>query len=125
MSQLLFKKLSYQIIGAAYTVHSKLGPGLLEVLYKRAMCIELRKRNINYACEAPFDVPYDTEIIGAYKADFLVEGKIIVEIKSVKSLSEFMEAKLINYLGIAKLQVGYLINFNSITLVWKRFYRRL
>ena len=62
MSQLLFKKLSYQIIGAAYTVHSKLGPGLLEVLYKRAMCIELGKRNINYVCEAPFDVPYDREI---------------------------------------------------------------
>ena len=50
-------------LGAA---HSKLGPGLLEVLYKRAMCIELRKRNINFRCEAPFNVPYDTEIIGEY-----------------------------------------------------------
>jgi GxxExxY protein len=73
MFQYYFNGVSYQIIGAAYTVHRKLGPGLLEVLYKRAMCIELRKRNINFVCEAPFSVPYDTEFIGDYNADLLVK----------------------------------------------------
>jgi GxxExxY protein len=58
MSKLLYKELSNEVLGAAFTVHSTLGSGLLESLYKKAMCIELKYRNINYECESPYEVFY-------------------------------------------------------------------
>ena len=125
MSKLLFKELSDQVLGAAFTVHSTLGPGLLESLYQKAMCIELKYRHISYDCQSPYKVYYRNESIGVFYADLVIEKKIIVELKAVKLLQELMEAQTINYLKISHIAVGYLINFNSTSLVWKRFYRRL
>lgn len=125
MSKLIYKELSYQVLSAAFTVHRYLGPGLLEYLYKKAMCIELQERHISYECESPYTVLYKGEDIGVFKADLVIENKIIVELKAVKLLKELMEAQTINYLKIAHMSVGYLINFNSTSVVWKRFYRRL
>jgi len=64
---------------------------------------------------------YKGDIIGGYIADLVVDNKVILEIKSVSALNELMAAQLINYLKLSKLQVGYLINFNSTSVVWKRF----
>lgn len=125
MSKLLFKELSDQVLGAAFTVHSTLGPGLLESLYQKAMCIELKYRHISYECQSPYEVYYRNESIGVFYADLVIEKKIIVELKAVKLLQELMEAQTINYLKISHIAVGYLINFNSTSLAWKRFYRRL
>ena len=125
MTKLLYKELSDQVLGAAFTVHSALGPGLLESLYQKAMCIELRYRNINYECQSPYEVYYRDESIGIFYADLVIEKKIIVELKAVRILKELMEAQTINYLKISNIAIGYLINFNSISVVWKRFYRRL
>jgi len=125
MSKLLFKQLSDQVLGAAFTVHSTLGPGLLESLYQKAMCIELKYRHLNYECQSPYEVFYRNESIGIFYADLVIEKKIIVELKAVKILQELMEAQTINYLKISHIAVGYLMNFNSTSLVWKRFYRRL
>ena len=124
MTKLIYKELSDQIISATFTVHSALGPGLLESLYQKAMCIELRERHINYECQCPYVVFYKGEDIGLFYADLVVENKIIVELKAVKILKEIMEAQTINYLKIANISVGYLINFNSTSVVWKRFYHR-
>ena len=124
MTKLIYKELSDQVLSAAFTVHSTLGPGLLENLYHKAMCIELRERNISYDCQSPYTVFYKGENIGIFYADLVIEKKIIVELKAVKALKELMEAQTINYLKISNIAVGYLINFNSISLVWKRFYHR-
>ncbi len=124
MTKLLYKELSDQVLGAAFTVHSALGPGLLESLYRKAMCIELRYRHINYECQSPYEVYYRDESIGIFYADLVIEKKIIVELKAVKILKELMEAQTINYLKISHIAIGYLINFNSTSVVWKRFYRR-
>jgi len=125
MSKLLYKDLSNEVLGAAFAVHSALGPGLLESLYQKAMCIELRYRCITYECESPYDVFYRDEFIGRFYADLVVEKKIIVELKAVKVLQELMAAQTINYLRISHIAIGYLVNFNSVSLTWKRFYRRL
>ncbi|MEJ2507156.1 MAG: GxxExxY protein [Ignavibacteriaceae bacterium] len=66
MSKLLFKELSNQVLGAAFTVHSTLGPGLLESLYQKAMCIELKHRHITYECESPYEVYYRNESIESH-----------------------------------------------------------
>ncbi|MEJ2628098.1 MAG: GxxExxY protein [bacterium] len=100
MTKLIYKELSDQVLGAAFTVHSTLGPGLLESLYQKAMCIELRERHLHYQCESPYTVFYKGENIGVFYAD------------------------TINYLKISNIAVGYLINFNSISAVWKRFYHQ-
>jgi len=125
MTKLLYKELSDQVLGAAFAVHSALGPGLLESLYQKAMCIELRHRHINYECQSPYDVFYRDEFIGRFYADLVIEKKIIVELKAVKFLQELMSAQTINYLKISNIAVGYLINFNSISVVWKRFYHHV
>lgn len=124
MSKLIYKELSDQVLSAAFTVHNHLGPGLLESLYQKAMCIELRERHISYECQSPYSVFYKGENIGIFYADLVIEKKIIVELKAVKILKELMEAQTINYLKISNIAVGYLINFNSISVVWKRFYHQ-
>ena len=124
MSKLIYENLSNQILGAAFTVHSVLGPGLLESLYHNAMCVELRERHINYECQSPYAVFFKGEKIGNFYADLVIEKRIIVELKAVKTIQDFMEAQIINYLKISNISVGYLINFNSISLVWKRFYHQ-
>lgn len=124
MSNLIHHNLSYQILGAAFAVHSTLGPGLLESLYQKAMCIELQRSNLNYICQAPYKVYYHGNEIGNYFADLVVENKILVELKAVKKLEEVMSAQTINYMKIANIEVGYLINFKSTSVVWKRFYHQ-
>ena len=124
MSKLIYENLSNEIPGAAFAVHSALGPGLLESLYQRAMCIELKRRHINYECQCPYTVYFRCEEIGNFYTDLVIEKKIIVELKAVKTIQEFMEAQIINYLKISNLAVGYLLNFNGISLVWKRYYHQ-
>lgn len=124
MSNLIHHNLSYQILGAAFAVHSTLGSGLLECLYQKAMCIELQRQNLNFICQAPYKVFYHGNEIGNYFADLVVENKILVELKAVKKLDDVMSAQTLNYMKIANLEVGYLINFKSISVVWKRFYHQ-
>jgi GxxExxY protein len=124
MTKLIYKELSDQVLGAAFTVHSTLGPGLLESLYQKAMCIELRERHLHYQCESPYTVFYKGENIGVFYADLVIEKKIIVELKATKVLTQLMDAQTINYLKISNIAVGYLINFNSTSVVWKRFYHQ-
>ena len=86
------------------------------------MCIELRERCISYDCQHPYTVVYKGENIGIFYADLVIEKKIIMELKAVKTLKQLMETQTINYLKISNIAVGYLINFNSTSVVWKRFY---
>jgi GxxExxY protein len=121
MSQLIYQELSYIVLQAAFSVHNILGPGLLESAYEGAFCVELSKAGIQFDRQKVYPLYYKGEYIGAYIADLVVDNKIIVELKSVSQLTSVMEAQLLNYLKLSRLQVGYLMNFNSERLDWKRF----
>lgn len=121
MAEFIQKQLSYQILGFAFSVHNILGPGLLESAYEGAMCIELAKADIAFSRQHIYPLHYKGELVGAYIADLVVSDSIILELKSVQQLTNVMEAQIINYLKLSKLTVGYLINFNSTRLEWKRF----
>ena len=105
------------VLSAAYKIHSRLGPGLLEKPYKACMCYELTRLGFAYEAEKPFPVIYeDITIELGYRVDLLVENEVIVEIKAVESILPVHEAQLLSYLKLGKKQVGLLINFHALRL---------
>ncbi|MFO7730867.1 MAG: GxxExxY protein [Spirochaetia bacterium] len=121
MAQLLYPGLSRQVIGACFSVHNALGPGLLESAYEGALVIEFQQQGLVIERQAVYPVRYKGQLAGAYVADLVVAGKVILELKSVQSLNKVMEAQLLNYLRLSKVPVGYLVNFNGEKVVWRRF----
>jgi len=106
-----------KIIGAAIEVHRLLGPGLLESIYEQALCHELVTRGIGFERQVPIDVIYKDLRIGGQRLDLLVEGQVVVEIKSLSSLPDVAEAQMLSYLKAANLKRGLLINFGAKLLV--------
>jgi GxxExxY protein len=103
-------------IGCAIAVHRALGPGFLESIYKKAMCIELEAQNLRFECERPIRVSYrDIEIPGQ-RVDLIVGGLIVVELKSVVRLDEVHRAQVISYLRTTGLRGGLLVNFRVAVL---------
>ena len=121
MSHFIHKKLSFLLVRFGFSVQNLLGPGLLESAYEGAFCVELSQAGLTYERQKVYPLYYKGEYIGAYIADLVVDDKIIVELKSVSRLTPVMDAQIINYLRLSKLQVGYLMNFNAPRLDWKRF----
>ena len=121
MSKLIHSQLSNTVLGACFSVHNILGPGLLESAYEGALVIELAQLGIPLERQKVFPVYYKGELAGAYIADIVVDGKIILELKAAVRLTGVMEAQLINYLRLSKIQVGYLVNFRNSRVEWKRF----
>lgn len=117
---MIHHELSELVVGAMYEVHFSLGPGLLESAYEGAMAIELAHRGIPFVRQHRFEVRYRDRLAGEYFADVVVDGRIILELKSVTELTPLMKAQLLNYLRISKLRVGYLVNFHGTHLEWKR-----
>ena len=110
-------ELTHKIIGCAIKVHKKLGAGFLESVYQAALAYEFDKAGISYEKEKDLPVPYDDIFLEkGFRCDFLVDGRVIVESKAVKIVTDLDEAQLVNYLKITKLQVGLLINFNVLIL---------
>lgn len=94
-------------------VHSKLGPGLLESVYEEAICYELRKRGLKYQRQQGIPVVYDDIKMNlGFRADVIVEDKVIVEIKSIESLAPVLHKTLLTYLKLTSLKVGLMVNFN-------------
>ncbi|MBA3018823.1 GxxExxY protein [Patescibacteria group bacterium] len=106
-----YKELTHQIIDAAYQVHKVLGYGFLEKVYQNALMIELRKRGIRAESERPLKIQYESEIVGDYICDIVVEDKVILELKAVKEINDIHEVQLVNYLKGTGIEVGLLINF--------------
>ena len=101
------------IIGAAIEVHRHLGPGLLESAYEECLCHELAIRKLNFERQKPVPVVYKgTKLDCGYRLDLLVEGRIVVELKSIEGLGPIHEAILITYLKLSGHKLGLLINFN-------------
>ena len=117
--EILIKK----IIQCAYNVRMQLPAGFLESVYQKALLIELGKNDISAVAEAPIDVYYDDSIVGEYRADIIVENKIIIELKAIQKLSLIHEAQLVNYLTATKIDYGLLINFGGEQIEIKRKYR--
>lgn len=103
------------------TVHGKLGNGFQEVIYQRALAIEFKQEGLNFERECEIQVFYRDEEIGTRRVDFLVEGKISVELKALTKLERVHLAQAINYLEAFNLEIGLLINFGATSLEFKRF----
>lgn len=94
-------------------IHSKLGPGLLESVYEEIICYELTKRDLNFTRQEGIEVRYDnTKLSVGFRADIIVEKKVIVEIKSVEALAPVHHKQLLTYLKLTDKKVGLLVNFN-------------
>ena len=115
-----YKEITEKIIGAAMKVHSALGNGFQEVIYQRAMEIELSDSGIHFKREFEMPVYYKNREIGMRRVDFFVENKIMVELKAIILLENVHLAQAKNYLEAFNVQVGLLINFGSISLQFKR-----
>lgn len=119
-SNLMHSDLTHSIIGSAMEVHSILGNGFQELIYQRAMAIEMDNRNIAYHREAEMPVYYKEIAIGTRRVDFFVEGKVMVELKALIQLEDVHLAQALNYLEAFNMQTGLLINFGSRSLQFKR-----
>jgi len=122
MTELKYKDITQKIIGASFDVHGFLGNGFQEVIYQRALAWEFGQKGLDYAREIEQSIYYKNlpEPIGTRRADFVVENKILVEIKAVIQLQDVHLAQVLNYLKAYKLEVGLLINFGSKSLTFKR-----
>jgi len=101
------------IIGCAIKVHRQLGPGLLESIYESAMDIELNKSALESERQKRVDVKYDGIVLGEYRLDFLIENRIVLELKSVERFDPVFQAQLLGYMKMGNYPVGLLINFNT------------
>lgn len=120
MVELLYKQLSFDIVGAAMEVHNILGSGFLEAVYQSALEKELMLRGIPFEHKVKLPVLYKGELIGEYEADLVVDGKIVVELKSVSRFNSAHEAQAIHYLTATGMQLALLINFGASSLEHRR-----
>lgn len=106
-------KITNGVIGAAIEVHKTLGPGLLESAYKECLAREFILRSINFQKEKPLPVEYKgVRLECGYRLDFLVEDRVVLELKSVDAIPPIYEAQLLTYLSLGNYKLGLLINFN-------------
>jgi len=116
--------LTEKVIGLAMKVHSSLGPGFVEFVYRNALIHELRKGGIKAEIERPLKVVYDGAVVGDFKADLFLDEWLLCELKAVRSLLPEHEVQLVNYLAALNLDFGLLLNFGGYSLDVKRKYRR-
>ena len=118
---ILFKDEAFAIVGAAMEVHSILGHGFLEAVYADAMALELRRRDIPFQREVPIALTYKGDILPhTYRADFLVHGQIILELKAIKALGDSDRAQALHYLKATSHSLAILANFGAPKLDWMR-----
>jgi GxxExxY protein len=115
---MLINELTETVIGACIEVHRHLGPGLLESTYRQCLCRELSLRDIPFVCQAELPVNYKGMLLDCgYKLDLLIDGRLVVELKSVEKLLPIHEAQLLTYLRLGRWEVGLLVNFNVVKLI--------
>jgi GxxExxY protein len=107
-------EIAKQIVDAAYHIHKRLGPGLLESVYLAVLAYELRKRGLRVDVERPIPITYESVSIDvAFRADLIVEDRVIVELKSVEQVASVHKKQLLTYLRLADKRLGLLINFGA------------
>ena len=121
---ILFEELTERIIKAAYQVHNELGCGFMEKVYQEALAIQMHEMNIPFEREKHLSVQYHGKQLQCdYIADFVVDNKVIVELKAVTQMDHVFQAQAINYLKITGHKIGFLINFGQEKLEFKRLVR--
>lgn len=105
--------LTRRVIGAAIEVHRALGPGYQESIYEEALAFELSRMGIDFERQSVFSVTYKEHVVGEGRIDFLVDSKLVVELKAIEKLQPVHKAQVISYLKATSSQVGLLINFNE------------
>lgn len=112
-NQMNIEQVFKDVLDCSFKVHSALGPGLLESVYEECLSFELREKGYVVERQKPLRVVYSGVAIEAgYRVDLLVEGKVIVELKSVEALNELHLAQILTYLKLSSLKLGLLVNFN-------------
>jgi len=101
------------VVDICFQIHKKLGPGLLESVYEEILCYELRKRRLSYSRQKPIPVIWDdVKLEIGFRADVIVENKVIVELKSVENMTPVFPKVVLTYLRLTELKLGLLVNFN-------------
>jgi GxxExxY protein len=117
-----YKELTHKIIGCAMKVHNTLGNGFQEVIYQRALAIEMESQGLKYQREFEMPIYYEGNNIGTRRVDFFVEDAIMVELKALTVLEEVHLAQAMNYCQAYNLPIGLLLNFGARSLEFKRVY---
>lgn len=115
-------EITYKINGCAMKVHNTLGNGFQEVIYQRCLAIELRKAGLDFVREKEQTIYYEGEDVGTRRVDFIVEGKVIVELKALINLEDVHLAQAKNYVVAYDFQIGLLINFGATSLQYKKVF---
>ncbi len=122
---ILYKELSYKIVGCIYEVYNKIGSGFKESIYQNSLNIEFKRKNINFENQPRLPIFYKDKRVGFYVPDFVVDDKIIIELKSVEFMPKIHESQLYNYLKGTKYKLGYIINFGSSKIdIRRRIYEK-
>lgn len=120
MVELIYKELTFAVIGAAMEVHRILGPGFLESVYQAALERELILRGIVFERKVNLPVTYKDVLIGEYEADLIIDGKFIVEIKAISKFNASHQAQAMHYLAATGLRLALLLNFGTGSLEHRR-----
>lgn len=120
IGKLIYPDLSYKIIGCLINVHNHLGPCYQEKHYQRSLALEFKKQGLEFIQQKPLDLCYNKDKIGDYRFDFVVEDKVIIEIKVADSIHSNWVKQLLSYLKTSKYRLGILVNFGKSRLEYKR-----
>ena len=119
-TNIIYRDLSYQIMGAIFEVHKELGPGFLESVYEKALIEEFSKKEIKVETQKVINVIYKGRKIGVHRLDLVVEGKVVVELKTVERFSTYHTAQLLSYLKASGHKLGILVNFSKAKVEYRR-----
>jgi GxxExxY protein len=109
------------IIGCAYKVHNALGSGFLEKVYENSLRIELEKLGHNVKQQEPVAVVYEGQVVGEYRADLWIEGRVVIEVKAAQAIAKIHEVHLVNYLTATGIECGLVLNFGPSVQVKRKF----
>jgi len=113
MGKLEYEELTYKIRGAIFEVYNVLGPGFKELIYNNALREEFNKRGVKYIEKRRIKISYKGKNIGTYEPDFVIEDKVVIEIKALDIMPRIFEKQLYSYLKATKYKIGILVNFGS------------
>lgn len=122
--ELKYKDITEKIIGASFEVHKFPGNGFQEVIYQRALAIEMKLEGLSFQREMEMPIFYREEQIGTRRVDFFVEGSVMLELKAVEQVLDVHKAQAINYLEAYNMADGLLVNFGGLSLDFKRLYNK-
>jgi len=120
MTQILFKELSYDIIGSAMEIYKQLGVGFLESVYEEAFKIELLSNKIPFESKKKYPVMYKNTFVKDFFCDLVIDNKIIIELKAISNISNIERAQVLNYLKVTGLKLGIIVNFGETSLKYER-----